>query len=144
LGRPETGPTTQLAPEAEARAPMVPAAAITVAEWEAFHVVGRDPAQQPWQAGQLGELMAAFSTARHVRVDGNSVGGADDAKDVDPKLKTNLSARRGSGHGLQPLVGCTVSAIWPPTPATGPRLHSGGPHGRRAGLARPGSAPCDE
>jgi hypothetical protein len=112
------------ASQSEIRRQFVPAAATTVAvRDEAMPLVGDGPAQQTWQASQLGKLVPAVSAARQVGVDDTAIGGPDYAKDVDPQLEADLRARADPGHGDQPLFTC---------PAKG-RLRHGGymPAGRR-------------
>ncbi len=61
---------------------------------DALGLVRGNPAQQPRQASQFGELIPAVSAARQVSADGTSVASRDRTKDVDPELEPDLSAVR--------------------------------------------------
>ena len=102
------------ASQSDIRRQFVPAAATTVAVGdEAMPLVG-GPAQQTWQASQLGKLVPAVSAARQMTLDSAAVIRPDCAEEIDPQLETDVRARPGAGHGVLPRRergrrGCLVS-----------------------------------
>jgi len=61
--------------------------------------------EQTGQCSQPGELLAADSALRQVKLKGPAVGRSDGVEDIDPQLEAKVRAAARTGHGALPRCG---------------------------------------